>query len=104
MLRNSLIIGFVLVIGCGHAFAQNNTSAGENSATSPVCHNDQVLNTNGQSIRMASGQIFQAYPGSNSTLSFWTPLDKVKVCRLGGSAYEITNLNRKNEVKALRKY
>jgi hypothetical protein len=103
MSRISIIVGFVLVLGCGQAYAQNNTNSGENSATSPVCYNDKIINTNGQSIRMNSGQVFQAFPGSNPTLSGWLPLDKVKICRLGGSGYEITDLAKNNQVKALRR-
>jgi hypothetical protein len=104
MSRISAILGFVFVIGCGQALAQNNPNSGQNSAKSPVCYNDQLINTNGQTLRMSSGQIFQGFPGSNPTLSFWLPLDKVKICRLRGSGYEITNLSRHNQIKALRRY
>jgi len=102
MSRFFMLFGFVLVMGCGQAYAQTNTSSGQDSASSSACFNDKIINTNGQSIRMNSGQRFQGYPGSNATLSFWLPLDKVKICRLGGNAYEIINLDKKNQVKALR--
>jgi hypothetical protein len=98
MSRILAIVGLVSALACGHAFAQAN-------ANSPVCYNDKMLNTNGLFIRTGSGLVFQAYPGSGAKLSSWLPLDKISVCRIGGSAVEITNLSRKNQqVKALRKF
>lgn len=96
MSRIFVIVGLVAALACGHAFAQNN-------ASSPVCYNDKVRTTNGSVITTASGQIFKPYTGSSARLSFWQPLDKISICRIGGSAVEITNLSRKiQQVKALR--
>ncbi len=98
MSRIFVIAGLILAIGSSHAFAQSNDS-------SQACYNDNIINTNGRSIRTGSGLTFQSYPGSSATLSFWAPLDKITVCRLSGSAVEITNLSKKDQqVKALRKY
>jgi hypothetical protein len=94
--RMFLLAGLVLAFGCGEALAQSNPP-------SPVCYNGKIVNTNGSKIRMDSGQVFQAYPGSNSKLSFWTPLDKVSICHIGGAAVEITNESKAGQsVKALR--
>jgi hypothetical protein len=93
--RMFLLAGLVLAFGCGEALAQSNPS-------SPVCYSGKVVNTNGSSIRMESGQVFRAYPGSNAKLSFWTPLDKVSICHTGGAGVEITNKSKGNQtVKAL---
>jgi hypothetical protein len=97
MSRIFIMIAFILAIGCVQALAQTD-------ATSTACYNDKLSNTNGSSIRTGSGLIFQAYPGSNATLSFWAPLDQIKICRLGGTAVQITNLSKNDQqVKALRK-
>jgi hypothetical protein len=97
MLRMSFTAGLLIAATiCGPAMAQSN-------ANLPPCSNDQVLNTNGLMIRMGSGLIYQAYPGSSGRLSSWLPLDKLKICPLGGSAYKITDLNNNKQVNALRK-
>jgi len=98
MSRIFVIAGLGFALACGHAFAQTN-------ANSPVCYTDKVRTTNGSIITTGSGQIFKPYTGSSAKLSFWLPLDKISICRIGGSAVEITNLSRKNlQVKALRQF
>jgi hypothetical protein len=95
MLRISFTAGLLLATICGPALAQS-------SANGSACYNDQVSNSGALIIRMGSGQIFKAYPGSAGKLATWLPLDKVKICPLGGASYEITNLSNNRQVKALR--
>jgi hypothetical protein len=101
MLRISFTAGFIAglttaAVICGPALAQSNPNL-------PPCYNDKVSNSGSQTIRMVSGQVFQAYPGSAGRLAGWLPLDKVEVCYLGGSAVQITDLNNNKQIKALRK-
>lgn len=96
MLRVSLTAGLLAAATLwGPALAQTNPNL-------PACHEDKLLNSNGLMMRMGSGQVFQAYPGSGGKIAFWLPLDKVKLCPLGGSAYQITDLNNNKQIKALR--
>jgi hypothetical protein len=96
MLRISMIAGLITAAAiCSPALAQSNPNL-------PPCYKDHVTNTNGLMIRMGSGQVFQAYPGSGGRLSTWLPLDKVDICFLGGAAYQITDLNNGKQIKALR--
>ena len=48
----------------------------------------------GIAVNPASGQVFQAYPGNGPALSGWLPLDKVSVCKIGGTGVQITNLSK----------
>lgn len=87
------------LLGISAAQAQSQTSAPQH------CWNDKLSNTNGIRIRLQSGLTYQAYPGSQSVLSRWLPLDRLEVCRLGGSAVQMTDLNnQRGSVKALRIY
>ena len=96
MLRISLTAGLITAATIfGPALAQTNSSV-------PACYNDKVLNSNGLIVRMGSGQVFQGYPGSGGRLATWMPLDKVKICPIGGSAYQITDLSNNKQIKALR--
>lgn len=96
MLRVTFTAG-LLIAGTifGPALAQSHSNL-------PACYNDQLINANGLMVRMGSGQVFQGYPGSAGRLANWLPLDKVKICYLGGSSYEITDLNNNKLIKALR--
>jgi hypothetical protein len=88
-----------LLLGIAAAQAQSQTAA------SQPCWQDKISNTNGIQIKLQSGLSYQAYPGSQSKLSSWLPLDKVQVCRLGGSAVQVTDLSKGGQsVKALRLY
>jgi hypothetical protein len=67
------------------------------------CRDDKLINTNGVQMRLASGWVMQAYPGTTATISVWEPLDNLTVCPLGGAAYSITDKSQDNKtVKALR--
>jgi hypothetical protein len=84
----------VLASAAGMARAQS---------ASPSCTDSVISNSNGGVIAMRSGQTYKLYPGTGGRTASWLPGDEVSLCRLGGSAYEITNLDRKNQmVKALR--
>jgi hypothetical protein len=73
------------------------------AAAAPHCRDDMVSDTNGVLISLGSGLAYEAYPGSQSILSTWMPLDKVTVCRIGGNAVHITNKSKRNQsVNALR--
>jgi len=76
------------------------------SQTSPAvshCHADKISNTRGLGIRLGSGLIYRAFPGTGGRMSAWLPLDRVTVCRIGGGAVQITNLSKRGQtVKALR--
>jgi hypothetical protein len=88
-----------LALGIGGAQAQ---TMGQSTGMSSPCRPDKVLNTNGAYIKLASGQVFQAYPGSGPALSAWLPLDKVTVCKIGGTGVQITDLDKNGmSVKAL---
>ena len=95
MPRISIFAGLIFALSCGQALAQSN-------ATVPACYNDKISNSSGLMIRMQSGQIFQAYPGSAGKMASWLPLDKVQICYIGGSAVQITDLSSKKQIKALR--
>jgi hypothetical protein len=69
----------------------------------PPCSDMTISNPSGSVIRMRNGQTFSVFPGTGGRTGSWLPGDKVKVCPLGGSSYQITNLDRQNQtVKALR--
>jgi hypothetical protein len=64
-------------------------------AVAQQCTMGKVQNTTGATIRLNSGQNYMVMPGNNrSAVAFWAPLDKVQVCRAGGSSFEITNLSK----------
>ncbi len=91
-----ILIAVWLLFGLASAQAQTNP-------VTPPCRADKIDNASGRMIRLKSGQIFQGYPGSQRTTSTWTPLDKVSVCQIGGTAVTITNLSNRNQsIKALR--
>jgi hypothetical protein len=91
--RRLLFAALLLSVAAGPAFAL------------PPCYSDKVIDTNGLTITLGSGQSFHNYPGTGRLTSVWLPLDKVTVCYLGGAAVAITNISRNNEtVKALRIY
>jgi len=93
-----ILLAAWLVLGLSNAQAQ------PKSAFVP-CRTDKILNASGPFISLRSGQAYNAYPGSQSTMSTWEPLDRVTVCGIGGTAVQITNLSQRNEkVKALRIY
>jgi hypothetical protein len=68
----------------------------------PPCTDNTINNASGGVISIRTGQVFKAYPGTGGRTAAWLPGDKVSVCPLGGSAYEITNLRKNQAVKALR--
>jgi hypothetical protein len=37
-------------------------------------------------------------------VEFWEPQEKLRVCELGGAAYRITDLPRKDHIDALRQF
>jgi len=64
-------------------------------AAAQQCTMSKVQNSNGAMLLLVSGQSYTINPGRDrSTVAFWAPLDKVQVCRAGGSSYQITNLSR----------
>jgi hypothetical protein len=96
MLRIPFTTGLVIATTVfGPALAQSNSNL-------PACYSDRVSNAGGLMVRMGSGQLFQGYPGSGGKLASWLPLDKVKICPLGGSAYQITDLNNNKQINALK--
>jgi hypothetical protein len=96
-------ICFAICLALGIASAQaqtmgqttmGQTTMSQSTGMSSPCRADKVLNTNGVYIKLASGQVFQAYPGNGPALSGWLPLDKVSVCKIGGTGVQITNLSK----------
>jgi hypothetical protein len=68
----------------------------------PPCTDNTINNASGGVLSIRTGKVFKAYPGTGGRTAAWLPGDKVSVCPLGGSAYEITNLRNNQAVKALR--
>jgi len=98
----SRIFSYTFILGlafAGPALAQTT----QLTQPTPHCRADTISNTNGLGIRLSSGLTYGAEPGGTTILSSWLPLDRVKVCRVGGGAVEITNLDRHNaKIEALR--
>src|ERR1700733_13074044 len=69
----------------------------------PPCKDSTISNASGGFISMRTGKTYKAYPGTGGRTAAWLPGDKVTVCPLGGSAYQITNLRNNQVVKTLRK-
>jgi len=63
----------------------------------PVCHNDAVSTAPGAYLFTQQGQAFQIFPGQGGLTATWLPLDNLRVCRLSGNAYELTDTSRKGE-------
>jgi hypothetical protein len=68
----------------------------------PPCADNTINNASGGVLSIRTGKVFKVYPGTGGRTAAWLPGDKVSVCPLGGSAYEITNLRNNQAVKALR--
>jgi hypothetical protein len=102
MTRICFAICLALGIASAQAQTMGQTAMSQSTGMSSPCRADKVLNTNGVYIKLASGQVFQAYPGNGPALSGWLPLDKVSVCKIGGTGVQITNLSKNGaSVKAL---
>jgi hypothetical protein len=69
----------------------------------PPCADMTINNSAGSVISMRNGQTFSVFPGTSGRTQSWLPGDKVNVCPLGGSSYQITNLRKNQTVKALRR-
>jgi hypothetical protein len=79
-------------------------SLGTTAASTP-CHSDRVQTSPGVILPLSSGQLYQVYPTDNRVSMMWLPQDKLRVCPIGGSAAEITNLSDKNQkIRAVRIY
>jgi len=77
-------------------------SMGRTAAVTP-CHGDTVQTSPGLILPLSSGQTFQVYPTDNHISMMWLPMDKLTLCPIGGTGYEITNLSQKDEkVRAVR--
>jgi hypothetical protein len=64
----------------------------------PVCRADRLEISPGGYLITSSGQKYQLFPGNELNVSgSWLPLDHLRICRLGGNADEITNLDRRGE-------
>ena len=71
------------------------------------CFMTKLSSSSGAFITLTTGLSYQVVPGAGRTMVMqWLPLDKVQVCRAGGSMYEITNLSRSkpSTVRAMRQY
>ena len=66
-------------------------------AGAQACHRDSVSTSPGLLLFLASGQEFKVFPTSNRIARAWLPREGVLVCHKSGTAYEITNLDRKGE-------
>jgi hypothetical protein len=99
MRLKSLIKGLALAL----LFVVSAEGVRQSAHALPPCTDMTISNPAGSVIRMRNGQTFKVYPGTGGRTGSWLPGDKVTVCPLGGSSYQITNLDRKNQtVKALR--
>jgi hypothetical protein len=68
----------------------------------PVCHPDAVSTAPGAYLFTQKGQAFRVFPGQERIAEAWMPLDSLRVCRISGNAFELTNTNHKGEhVEAL---
>jgi hypothetical protein len=69
-----------------------------NAATAATCRDDAVQEATSPYLIAKSGWTFKLFPGNDLRISgTWLPMDRLTICRLGGSAYEITNLDRHGE-------
>jgi hypothetical protein len=73
-------------------------TAGHAQSSSPACTDSAISNSNGNVIRMRSGQTFQMFPGMGGRTASWLAGDEVSLCRVAGKTFEITNLDRNNQV------
>jgi hypothetical protein len=76
-------------------------------AQSNACFTSTIADVDsaGTSLTIHAGWLFNVFPGQDPAVKFWEPLDKLKICPLGGAAYEITNLHaRSSQVEALRQF
>lgn len=86
LLARRIMAGFLLMLlGCGQAGAA-------------VCRDDSIQEVNSAYLWVTSGWLFALFPGSDLRIGgTWLPLDHLKICRLGGASYEITDLDRDGE-------
>jgi len=67
-------------------------------AQSANCRADALSTATGPVLTATSGLKYELFPGNDLRVSgAWLPLDRLRICRLGGNAYEITDLDRKGE-------
>ncbi len=73
------------------------TAASTTAPLAQTCHTDKVSTSPGQLLFTLHGWKFKIFPGGSRITSSWLPLDRLKICRKGGTAYEITDLSQRNE-------
>jgi len=71
--------------------------AGTLAQAQPVCHDDAVSTAPGAYLFTQSGQAFQIFPGEGGLTETWLPLDRLRVCRRSGNAFELINTSRRGE-------
>jgi len=72
------------------------------AASALPCHQDSVSTAPGTYLFTQKGQEFEIFPGQQGRTATWLPTDRLTVCRLGGSAFELTDTGRHGEhVEAL---
>ena len=72
------------------------------AAGAQTCHQDAISTAPGTYLFTQKGQTFEIFPGQQGRTATWLPTDRLTVCRIGGSAFELTNTGRGGEhVEAL---
>jgi hypothetical protein len=86
--------------------APTNPAAAATTASTPApCFTGAISESNGAYIKLWSGPTYVPFPGTSGRTMMWLPNDKVTVCRIGGTSYQITNTSRKNQtVKVFQKF
>jgi hypothetical protein len=70
------------------------------------CFDSAILgvDSGGTRLSLTTGWLMDVYPGQAPAVEFWEPQEKLRVCELGGAAYRITDLPRKDHIDALRQF
>jgi hypothetical protein len=64
-------------------------------AVAQQCAMSKLQNSSGATLSLITGQGYMVNPGyDRAAVGLWAPLDKVQICRAGGSSYKLTNLSK----------
>jgi hypothetical protein len=69
----------------------------------PPCTDMTISNSGGSTIRMRNGQTFTVFNGTSGRIMSWLPGNNVSVCPLGGTTFQITNIDRNNQTVRARR-
>jgi hypothetical protein len=67
------------------------------AARAQPCHHDTISTSPGPYLFTQTGQSFAIIPTSTHITDTWLPMDRLLVCYISATAFELTNLDRRNQ-------